>query len=155
MTLWPHLLDLVEDEEDLIPGKEKQWHGRNVTRVVRNPIDLAYTVVEIKDNMFCINMPLGKDFKPENLDVKIKDRHAIITIRTEQQSEDGTSHLSQVFTKKIPFPDEAKLAEVKSLLTHEGVLKIRAPLPEPEGIQQREGMDIPIAIELQDKPPPA
>ncbi|CAG7734639.1 unnamed protein product, partial [Allacma fusca] len=40
-------------------------------------------------------------------------------------------------------------------LTHEGVLKIRAPLPVPEQPPKPQAMDIPITIETEDNAPPA
>jgi len=158
LNVWPFLLNLVEDrDQDVAPQPaetQEQWQGRNVCKVMRNPLDLVYTVVEIRDNTYCISMPLGKDFKTENLDVKIKDHQAIIQVKTEQESQDGTSHLSQVYTKKIPIPEEAKLGELKSHLTHDGVLKIRIPLPAPEPVQQQ-AMDIPIAVDVDDTAAPA
>ncbi|CAG7821220.1 unnamed protein product, partial [Allacma fusca] len=147
--------DRKQEKSKEFPAKEKKLTNKtcgatSIRKIIRSAIDPVHTIVEISKGQFCISVPVGKDFKPENLDVKIKDRVAIVEMKIEQTSEDGTSILSQVFTKKITLPEEAKLEEVKSRLTPEGVLKIEVPLPVPENPSKPQAVEIPVTMEVED-----
>jgi len=158
--VWPLLLNFVEDGtqekvKQVAPKERPQQqvrrrHPAGVCKIVRNPLDPVYTIVEVKEGNFCVSIPLGEDFKPENLDVKVKDREVVVQIKIEKSSEDGTSQLTQIFTKKVALPEEVKVEEVKSRLTPEGVLKIEAPLPVPEPVEppKPQAVEIPVTMEI-------
>jgi len=113
-------------------------------KILRNPIDPVWTVVESKEGKFTVSIPLGKDAKPDNVKLSVRDRDFYIKIKLEKSSEDGTSHLKQVFTKRVPLPEDVIVDEIKSNLTSEGVLKIEASVPIPE--------EVPIPVSLDEDP---
>jgi len=163
--LWPFLLSLVDDSipETGAPQVPKRGRQRQqsraqpaptVCKIIKHPIDPVYTVVELSEGVFSVSIPVGEGFKPENLDVKVKDREVIVQMKIDQASEDGMSELSQVFTKKVALPEEVKVEEVKSRLTPEGVLKIEAPLPVPQEPPKPEAVDIPVTMEVEDRRAP-
>ncbi|CAG7719124.1 unnamed protein product, partial [Allacma fusca] len=105
------------------------------------------TETSTKDGKFSVSIPLGKDVKPEDLKVTIKDRQLIVDVKTESKSEDGTSRLYQEFTKKIALPEEVNVSEVRTILTPEGVFKIEAPLP-VAGPAKPQPIEIPVRMDL-------
>ncbi|CAG7821222.1 unnamed protein product [Allacma fusca] len=125
---WPQFLDDGKQEKtNKFPANEKKLTNKScdstaICKILRSTIDPFHTIVEISESQFCISIPVGRDFKPENLDVMEKDRVVIVEIKTEQTSEDGSSQLSQVFTKKIALLDEVNVEEIKSRLTPQGFL---------------------------------
>jgi len=154
ISLWPLLLSLIESASDnqqqqIRNAQDPKSKNPTVCKVIRTPIDPVYTILEVKDGLFTISIPLGQEFKPENVDVKVRDRQVVVEIKSEQSSEDGTSQLTQVFTKKVPIPEEVKAEDIKSRLTHDGVLKIEAPLPVPEEPPKPQAVDIPVTVTME------
>ncbi|CAG7700721.1 unnamed protein product [Allacma fusca] len=98
---------------------------------------------------FTVAVPLGKDVKPEDLKVTIKERQLVLDVKVESKSEDGSSRLYQEITKKLNLPDEVKVNEVKTVLSPEGILIVEAPLPQVGATRSRAGViEIPVNMDL-------
>eukprot|EP00092_Neocalanus_flemingeri_P097854 GFUD01124766.1.p1 GENE.GFUD01124766.1~~GFUD01124766.1.p1 ORF type:complete len:466 (-),score=135.54 GFUD01124766.1:124-1521(-) len=85
---------------------------------------LPHPKVSYDDDKFQISLD-AKDYKPEDLDVKVEGNTIIITAKQELQEAGGTR--TRVFEQKFSLPSGVKAELVKSSLTREGVLVITAP----------------------------
>merc|ERR1712106_781228 len=68
---------------------------------------------------------MGKDYNPEDLDVKVEGNSLIITAKQEIQEAGGSR--TRIFEQKFSLPSEVKAEHVKTSLTREGLLVITAP----------------------------
>ncbi|KAJ8041230.1 Alpha-crystallin B chain [Holothuria leucospilota] len=68
----------------------------------------------------------AKNFKPEELDVKIADDEVVIHGKHEEKS-DSQGSVSREFTRRYKLPADVDPADVTSSLSEEGVLCIRGP----------------------------
>merc|ERR1719391_1381807 len=66
-------------------------------------------------------------YKPSELTVNVVDNEISIEGRHEEKSEAGHTMVSKQFSRKYNLPDEAKLAEVESNLSQDGVMVITVP----------------------------
>lgn len=85
---------------------------------------LPHPKVSYDDDKFQISLD-AKDYKPEDLDVKVEGNTIIITAKQELQESGGTR--TRVFEQKFSLPSGVKAELVRSSLTKEGVLVITAP----------------------------
>jgi len=85
---------------------------------------LPHPKVSYDDDKFQISLD-AKDYKPEDLDVKVEGNTIIITAKQELQESGGTR--TRVFEQKFSLPSGVKAELVRSSLTREGVLVITAP----------------------------
>ncbi|GLH08826.1 hypothetical protein R5R35_004113 [Gryllus longicercus] len=65
-------------------------------------------------------------FKPEEINVAVKDKVLTIRAKMERSSEDGGKFYQEV-SREITLPENIKSGELKSFLNNDGVLTIEAP----------------------------
>ncbi|CAG7836424.1 unnamed protein product, partial [Allacma fusca] len=114
--IWPLLLELVDEgtpEKDQRLGRRESQGRRGragsgraatVCKIQKNPMDPVYTVVETSDDKFTISIPVGKDFSPENLDVKVKDRVSVAIYKPFLTKETRRNGLSLYHKQRTTFP---------------------------------------------------
>lgn len=102
--------------------------------------------VELKDNSFGVNMNVD-GFRPNDLNVSLKDGVLTVTGKHEEKSEDGSRFSSRQFTRSYRLPEHVQQDQMKSFLAADGrTLKIQAPITRPApAVEQKQ--DIPIAID--------
>jgi HSP20 family molecular chaperone IbpA len=64
-------------------------------------------------------------FKPEEINISVKENTLVIGAKMERKSEDG-SKFQQEFTREMALPEEVDLTTLKSFLGNDGVLSIEA-----------------------------
>lgn len=64
-------------------------------------------------------------FKPEEINISMKENTLVIGAKMERKSEDG-SKFQQEFTREMTLPEEVDLTTLKSFLGNDGVLSIEA-----------------------------
>jgi HSP20 family molecular chaperone IbpA len=64
-------------------------------------------------------------FKPEEINISIKENTIIIGAKMERQAEDG-SKFQQEFRREMTLPEEVDPSTLKSFLANDGVLSIEA-----------------------------
>lgn len=69
-----------------------------------------------------------KDFKPENINVKVVDDTVVVEGKIEKK--EGNAVSTQMFTRRFMLPPTVNLNRVSSALTRDGVLTINAPKTE-------------------------
>ncbi|KAJ8679697.1 hypothetical protein QAD02_015484 [Eretmocerus hayati] len=88
-----------------------------------------------KDNFVC-TLDV-QQFKPEEIDVKVVDRHIVITAKHEEKR-DEHGWISREFTRKYLVPEQCDISKVESKLSSDGVLTIAAPKKqEPKAKNER------------------
>lgn len=115
-------------------------YGRPSNSLDVSPSTSILSNVEVNENgerKFVVNLPLGNNVRPEDVKVGIKDNIVTIEAKREQKSEDGNSRLYQEYVRKFNLPSGVKAQEVKSELTPEGSLRLEAPLPKEEKIEEK------------------
>jgi len=85
---------------------------------------LPHPKVSYDDDKFQISLD-AKDYKPEDLDVKVEGNTIIITAKQELEEAGGTR--TRVFEQKFSLPSGVAAELVRSSLSRQGVLTITAP----------------------------
>jgi len=85
---------------------------------------LPHPSVTYDDDKFEISLD-AKDYKPEDLDVKVEGNSIVITAKQELPEAGGVR--TRVFEQKFSLPSGVKAELVRSSLTREGLLVITAP----------------------------
>jgi len=85
---------------------------------------LPHPSVTYDDDKFQISLD-AKDYKPENLDVRVEGNSIVITAKQELAEAGGVR--TRVFEQKFSMPSGVKAELVRSSLTKEGTLVITAP----------------------------
>lgn len=67
-----------------------------------------------------------KNFKPEEVSVKIADNNIIVEAKHEERNEDD-SFVSRHFSRRYTLPENCSIKDVVSTLSADGVLTVRAP----------------------------
>lgn len=81
-------------------------------------------------------------FKPENVQVSLKENVITVNAKMDEQSEDGLQRFSQSISQSYTLPENVELDKLKSVLSDEGMLNIEGPI---KGGQAKEGpKEIPI-----------
>jgi HSP20 family molecular chaperone IbpA len=93
---------------------------------------LPHPRVSYDDDKFQISLD-AKDYKPDELDVKVEGNTIIITAKQEIQEQGGTR--TRVFEQKFSLPSGVKADRVTSSLNREGTLLITAPRGNPAAAQ--------------------
>jgi len=88
-------------------------------------------------------------YKPSELKVNVSDGEISIEGKHEEKSEEGHTMVSRQFSRKYTLPAEAKLAEVVSNLSQDGVMVITVPkekkiqeVQEVQEVQEEKKMDV-------------
>jgi HSP20 family molecular chaperone IbpA len=85
-------------------------------------------LISMKDDDSKMEISLNTaGYKPSDLEVNVVDNEISIEGKHEEKSEAGHTMLSRQFKRTYNLPDEAKLAEVESNLSQDGVLVITVP----------------------------
>jgi len=102
---------------------------------------------------YTMNIPLGGNIGPEDLKVSLKDEDGLkmmtIQAKKEHKSDDGNQRYYYEMSRKFSLPQHLDPAQVKSVLTPEGFLRIEAPLPPPPALQQQQQQ-----AQIESKEPP-
>lgn len=78
-----------------------------------------------------------RQFKPEEISVKVVDRCIVVEAKHEEKRDEHGS-ISRQFLRKYLLPDRADLDQVSSTISSDGILIITAPLKkEPEKPKER------------------
>jgi HSP20 family molecular chaperone IbpA len=101
-----------------------------------NATSLGLTESTKNPGKYEVDIPLSNGIGPEDLKVTLKDHMMTIEAKKESKSEDGTRKTYLEFKRQFTLPPNVNMAEVKSVLTSEGHLKIEAPIPPPPKPQQ-------------------
>ena len=102
--------------------------------------------VVLKDNSYGINLNVD-GFQPKDLNVSLKDGVLTVAGKHEEKSEDGARFSSRQFTRSYRLPENVQQEQMKSVLAADGrTLKIEAPITKPAAVDQKQAVDIPIAI---------
>jgi heat shock protein beta-1 len=130
--------------------RPRQTQGRLALRGTEGELASNASVpseeVNESQDKYVVSFPLG-DVPAENLKISVKDRVVTIDVKKEEKSEDGTCRLYQEYTRKFTLPEHVQAKDVKSVLTPEGVLKLEAPIPQPQLEAPKESRNIPIQVE--------
>lgn len=81
-----------------------------------------------------------KQFKPEEVSVKVADNNIIIEAKHEERNEDD-SYVSRHFSRRYAIPDNCDMKDVVSTLSTDGILSVRVP---PKEIDHKNARKIPI-----------
>jgi len=82
-------------------------------------------------------------YKPSELKVNVSDGEISIEGKHEEKSEEGHTMVSRQFSRKYTLPAEAKLAEVVSNLSQDGVMVITVPKEKKiQEVQEEKKMDV-------------
>ena len=68
-----------------------------------------------------------------------------INAKVNQKSEDGTQTIYQEISRTYVLPDTVQVDKLKSLLSHDGILSIEAPLKGTEPEKSKEPQEIPVS----------
>jgi len=93
---------------------------------------LPHPRVSYDDDKFQISLD-AKEYKPQDLDVRVEGNTIVITAKQEIQEQGGIR--TRVFEQKFSMPSGVKAEAVKSSLTREGTLVITAPRGNPAAQQ--------------------
>merc|ERR1712213_156570 len=93
---------------------------------------LPHPRVSYDDEKFQISLD-AKEYKPQDLDVRVEGNTIVITAKQEIQEAGGVR--TRVFEQKFSMPTGVKAELVKSSLSREGVLTITAPRGNPVAAQ--------------------
>merc|ERR1712168_129876 len=82
-------------------------------------------------------------YKPSELKVNVSDGEISIEGKHEEKSEDGHTMVSRQFSRKYTLPAEAKLTEVVSNLSQDGVMVITVPKEKKiQEVQEEKKMNV-------------
>lgn len=141
-SLWDPFSDVERSMNRMFREMERLSPFRAVTpwsRLFEPFREVPIETTEDGQRLYKIALDLGHEFKPENINVTVKDR--LVTIKAKAETEtDGCKQLRQ-FQYQYTLPEGANLEQVKSLLTPDGRLTIEAPLPPPK---EAKATEIPI-----------
>lgn len=87
-------------------------------------------------------------YKPEDLNITVKDNELTISGSHEEKNEDGTHYQSRHFSRKFTLPENVEMDKMKSVLAADGrTLRVEAPLKQPAIEEKKEEpKEVPIAI---------
>ncbi|CAL1265526.1 unnamed protein product [Larinioides sclopetarius] len=113
----------LHDEDLLAPIL---YHGFLIhPRTQTNIANSGISEVKNTDKEFQVSLNV-KQFKPEDIEVKIVDNYVVIHAKHEEKK-DENSFCSREFTRRYMLPKECQAETVTSSLTTDGMLKIVAP----------------------------
>jgi HSP20 family molecular chaperone IbpA len=106
-----------------------------------------------QEGKYTMNVPLGGNIGPEDLKVSLKEEEGLkimeIQAKKEHKSEDGTQRYYYEMSRKFNLPSSVDPAQVKTVLTPQGFLRVEAPLslpPSQKQIEQAKPREIPITM---------
>jgi len=116
--------DMMREIESLIPidREREEWYvshpvvtETNGTRVMKLTLDM-------------------RQFKPEEISVKVKD--GVLYINAKQESKSDFSTVFRQYLRQFSLPEGVVVEDLRSTLSPEGVLIVTAPLEDEEGIEE-------------------
>lgn len=91
------------------------------------------------DNGFQVSLNV-KNFKPEEVSVKVIDNNVIIEAKHEERNEDD-SYITRQFSRRYTLPENCNITDIVSTLSADGILTVRAP---PKEIDTKNARNIHI-----------
>nr|AJP36906.1 heat shock protein 19.8 [Oxya chinensis] len=136
------LRSLARDMERQVERLEKDIMGSFPFNRMR-PRYLPISGTSTSPNTFRYDIDV-EGFKPEEIQVSLKDRVLTLSAKMDRTSEDG-SRFYQEIVRQVTIPEKVKIEELKSYI-HDGVLSVEAPRESEGGPKE-----IPVSREEQTK----
>ncbi|XP_049937399.1 uncharacterized protein LOC126412059 [Schistocerca serialis cubense] len=134
------LRSLARDMERQVERLEREiMGGFPFNRLRPRYIPISGTSTSPKSYRYNIDV---EGFKPEEIQVSLKDRLLTLSAKMDRTSEDG-SRFYQEIVRQVTIPENVKIEELKSYI-NDGVLSIEAPLESASGPKE-----IPVSREEQ------
>jgi hypothetical protein len=94
--------------------------------------DLELVNEESTPQKLVFHFPVGKDVKPEEISVTVKDHQMTIEIKRERKSKDGSFRKYEEHSRRVPLPKYIDVKEIQTSFIPDGILRIEAKLPKEE-----------------------
>ncbi|XP_003746933.2 alpha-crystallin A chain [Galendromus occidentalis] len=91
----------------------------------------------------------GDFFRPEDIEVNVKDRNVEFKARREQKSEDGHNYTVREVRRVFRVPGNAAVDKLHAEMGPSGKVMLSAPLLEPKPIESKVDGPVPIKINRQ------
>ncbi|XP_044015898.1 protein lethal(2)essential for life-like [Aphidius gifuensis] len=114
-------------------------YARPWAELLRNAESATSTVKPDKDK-FQVILDV-QQFKPEEIDVKVKDKFVTVEAKHEEK-QDEHGWISRQFQRKYLIPEQCDLAKVNSSLSSDGVLTITVPRKPEKAIENERSIKI-------------
>ncbi|XP_003746929.1 uncharacterized protein LOC100902708 [Galendromus occidentalis] len=88
----------------------------------------------------------GDFFRPEDIQVNVKDRRVEFTARREQKSDDGHNYSVREVRRVFHVPKNADIEKLHAEMRPNGKVMLTAPLLNPKPIEKKSDKPVPIKI---------
>ncbi|CAL1284050.1 unnamed protein product [Larinioides sclopetarius] len=131
-------------DEDLLPATVYRGfliHPRTQTSIANS----GQSEVKNDDKQFQVALNV-KQFKPEEIEVKIVDNYIVVHGKHEERNEDNGSFSTREFTRRYMLPQACEGDTVTSSLSPDSVLTITAPKKAIEAPPKQE-RQVPVSVD--------
>ena len=110
-------------------------------------IELSFHKNPNKNQIECqLSTGCGDFFRPEDIQLDVKDRKVEFTARREQKSDDGHNYTVREVRRVFNIPEEGDVEKLHAEMGPNGKVMLTAPLLKPQPIEKKSGEPIPIKI---------
>lgn len=110
-------------------------------------LQLAFHENPNKNQVECeLRTGCGDFFRPEDIQLNVKDRQVEFTARREQKSEDGHNFSVREVRRVFNVPKNADMDKLHAEMGPHGKIMITAPLLNPKPIEKKSDKPVPIKI---------
>ncbi|XP_003746932.1 uncharacterized protein LOC100903141 [Galendromus occidentalis] len=88
----------------------------------------------------------GNFFRPEDIELNLKDRNLEFKARREEKSEDGHSYTIREVRRVVPVPETAEIEKLHAEMGPNGKVMLSAPLLKPKPLENKAKTPVPIKI---------
>ncbi|XP_018496374.1 uncharacterized protein LOC108864707 [Galendromus occidentalis] len=88
----------------------------------------------------------GDFFRPEDIELNVKDRNIEFKARREQKSEDGNNYTVREVRRIMTLPENAEIDKLHAEMGPNGKVMLSAPLLKPKPIEPKVKGSVPIKI---------
>ncbi|XP_018496378.1 uncharacterized protein LOC100903573 [Galendromus occidentalis] len=100
-----------------------------------------------KNRVECqVSTGCGDFFRPEDIEVNVKDRNVEFKARREQKSEDGHNYTVREVRRVFSVPENAEVDKLQAEMGPNGKVMLTAPLLKPKPIENKPKGPVPIKI---------
>ena len=115
---------------DLTPRSRSGGDATNILQSTMYDVTSAQTITE-KDGQKLVNFHFDlSGFEPEEIEIKTTGQQQLLVKALHNSQKDGHS-LRREYHRVISIPDNVKVADLKSVLSPEGMLSVSAPMVKP------------------------
>nr|CAD7406937.1 unnamed protein product [Timema cristinae] len=125
---------LIRDMENQMERLERDLFRLNPFRRVVSPRFIPIQGQQSANNTYRVNLDV-QGFKPEEINVSVKDKILTIKAKMERSSEDGSKYFQEVI-REFTLPENVEQDTMKSYLTDEGVLTLEAECKPGEKLKE-------------------